>query len=1226
MHSAACANTSLTPWNIVSTFASGGFNFASGVAVDGSGTVYVADSNNNVIKKITPAGTVSVLAGSGVSDYAEGTGTAARFSYPEGVGVDVAGTTVYVADSQNGVIRKIDTSTRVTSLVAGSPGALNAHVDGTYTTARFAYPTSVAVDSSSNLYIGDTLNHCIRKIAPGNVVTTLAGGGGSLPNTTSSNLSADFNGPNGVAVDAGGTTVYVADTSNSMLRKIYGGNTSMLTNKNTTTNYNLYNPYGVAVDSLGVAYIGDTGHNCIHKTYPDGTTVLLASIDVPNSPGFVNGVGAAARFNAPWQIATDPTTGSLYIADRDNGAIRKIDTYQIYINSTAHPTVNSTITLEANTVYTRMDSDAGGQIATAGHTLTFGKNDGTTQDSTFNGIITGTGNLVVNAGVGKSLRLTGANTYSGTTTVSTGTLIGTLPSSTDLSVASGAIYELGSAQTIGTLSGQGNIDTGGGAGYLLTIMQGGTSNFQGVITGNGGVVKNGGGTLEFSGANNYTGLTVVQNGAFIADATTIPGPLQNDATVTFNQTADGSYTHNITGNGNFNKQGNGKLTLTGDNTGFSGTTTVTTGEIIGSANSMPGTIVNNATINFAQTSNGAFTRNISGNISGVTQKTGNAVLTLTGNNTGFLGTTTVSNGTLRGNVSSLLGANIAVSGGANVIIDQPTNTSYTTTFSGAGNITKEGAGTLTLTGNHTHTGDVIVNNGRLNINGTTTATTATVNNGGILGGTGTINGTATVMSGGSVYAGNSIGQLNVATFNLNAGGYINAEFTTHGTLPLDANLINVAGTATIDQGYVRLIPDLLGTYAAGDRYTIVRAANPLVINNGGIVGVIPAAGFRFNVAVQYDLMANEVQLLLLSSVAGYTSLVDPDTNEGRVAYDLEHTQAAPGSDLETIFTNLNPLSNPDLIDALSQMHVFRNHSLAIANHNLYRQAADLISMHSKPLPLCPRQPKFQTVQDLVHVPTSNRKSLLLSSEKRDISTNFINFDSPVLTASGQALPLWVAGFANLQRQRMQKEYLGYNSDAGAVLTGIHLPLQDNWGVGVTIGYGQTALEWAKDQGKVRTDHYIMGLSGYWTKQQYFLEGIVLGGFDRMDSKRYLRFSDIRRKAKGNINGIEGGMQLTAGMDMKVNGLDIQPFMSMSTFKSHYKRYTERGASSMNLTVKGQNSTYVFTRIGTVFSQGRRGHGHLYSKSNMISVPVWGATSNGQSLLILPQLSLPAAIP
>jgi hypothetical protein len=296
------------------------------VAVDGSGNTYVADQVNNRIRKITAAGVVTTLAGSGTAGFADGTGAAAKFNKPFGVAVDGAGT-VYVADQVNHRIRKVTPAGVVTTL-AGS-GAQN-FADGTGTAAQFSNPAGVAVDGAGTVYVADGSNNRIRKITPAGVVTTLAGSG-TAGSANGTGTAAQFNYPAGVALDGSGT-VYVGDYNSHRIRKITpagvvttlagSGTAGFADATGTAAQFN--GPAAVAVDGAGNVYVGDELNHRIRKVTPAGVvTTLAGSGNGVGTGGFADGTGTAAKFSNPAGVAVDGS-GTVYAADARNQRIRKI--------------------------------------------------------------------------------------------------------------------------------------------------------------------------------------------------------------------------------------------------------------------------------------------------------------------------------------------------------------------------------------------------------------------------------------------------------------------------------------------------------------------------------------------------------------------------------------------------------------------------------------------------------------------------------------------------------------------------------------------------------------------------------------------------------------------------------------------------------------------------------------------------------------------------------------
>jgi len=304
------------------------FNNIEGVATDSNGNVYVADLAGNTIRKITPAGVVTTLAGSaGLSGSVDGIGGAARFRVPIGVATDKSGN-VYVADGENGTIRKITPAGAVTTF-AGSAGEAGS-ADGTGSAARFAYPRGVATDSAGNVYVGDTGNNTIRKITPAGVVTTLAGSATTIPGSNDGiGSAARFNVPIGVAADSFGN-VYVGDVGNVTIRKItpagvvttLAGSAGEAGSADGTGNAARFvYPYGVATDNAANVYVADAGNSTIRKITPAGVVATLAG--AARSRGNSDGTGSAARFNGPAAVATDKN-GNVYVAELFNSAVRKV--------------------------------------------------------------------------------------------------------------------------------------------------------------------------------------------------------------------------------------------------------------------------------------------------------------------------------------------------------------------------------------------------------------------------------------------------------------------------------------------------------------------------------------------------------------------------------------------------------------------------------------------------------------------------------------------------------------------------------------------------------------------------------------------------------------------------------------------------------------------------------------------------------------------------------------
>ena len=319
----------LPPGSADGTGSAARFNSPSGVARDNAGNTYVADTVNSTIRKITPAGVVTTFAGlAGSPGSANGTGSTARFKFPVAVAIDSIGN-IFVADTNNSTIRKI-TPARVVSTFAGLAGSTGS-ANGTGSTARFNFPSALAVDSANNIYVADTANSTIRKITPARVVSTFAGLAGSIGTANGIGSAARFDFPAGVAVDRAGTgNIYVGDTSNFTIRQItpagvvttLAGSPGVRGGANGTGSAARFDlPIGMAVDSAGNIYVADTDAGTIRKITPGGVVSTFAGSFARF--GSQNGTGSAARFNLPGDVAVD-SFNNLYVADTNNCTIRKI--------------------------------------------------------------------------------------------------------------------------------------------------------------------------------------------------------------------------------------------------------------------------------------------------------------------------------------------------------------------------------------------------------------------------------------------------------------------------------------------------------------------------------------------------------------------------------------------------------------------------------------------------------------------------------------------------------------------------------------------------------------------------------------------------------------------------------------------------------------------------------------------------------------------------------------
>lgn len=302
---------------------------------DTSGNIYVTDRLNNTIRKITPEGVVSTFAGApgdGAPTFRDGTGTNARFFRPSGIAIDSL-SNLYVADTNNHVIRKITPGGVVTTF-AGMSG-VSGSSNGKGNKASFSFPYGIAASTSNYLYVTDTGNHMIRQVTTGQIVSTIAGLTATPGATDGLRTNARFNSPTSICTGAS-NIFYVTDTDNHTIRKVtasggvstfVGLSTVAGTQNGTARSARFNSPQGITclreTPTIQTFYVADTNNHAIRKITSTGIVTTFAGL--AGNSGSANGLAASSRFNLP-QGTLAAKDGDIYVLDAGNHLIRRIET------------------------------------------------------------------------------------------------------------------------------------------------------------------------------------------------------------------------------------------------------------------------------------------------------------------------------------------------------------------------------------------------------------------------------------------------------------------------------------------------------------------------------------------------------------------------------------------------------------------------------------------------------------------------------------------------------------------------------------------------------------------------------------------------------------------------------------------------------------------------------------------------------------------------------------
>lgn len=305
------------------TGAAARFDTPRGLAVDSNGNLYVADSANHRVRKVTPTGEVTTIAGS-VQGFADDDGTQGLLNAPEGLAISPDGKALWIADTGNHAIRRVDLENAahaVTTFAGGTQG----YMEGTGEDAQFDAPVGLAVDATGQVWVADTGNHALRQITAGGEVSTVAGGTAGYIDTTYPGVR--FQGLTDLALNAAGLP-FVADAGNHVIRRIaltsaavetLAGDGSVGTLDAGGDNARFSNPCGMAFDTNGNLLVADRANHRLRLVTSAGVVTTLAG-DVA---GTIEGSVTSARFNEPSDVAVT-SAGVIYVADTLNHRIRVI--------------------------------------------------------------------------------------------------------------------------------------------------------------------------------------------------------------------------------------------------------------------------------------------------------------------------------------------------------------------------------------------------------------------------------------------------------------------------------------------------------------------------------------------------------------------------------------------------------------------------------------------------------------------------------------------------------------------------------------------------------------------------------------------------------------------------------------------------------------------------------------------------------------------------------------
>jgi len=791
-----------------------------------------------------------------------------------------------------------------------------------------------------------------------------------------------------------------------------------------------------------------------------------------------------------------------------------------------------------------------------------------------------------------------------------------------------------------------DLDLAGGGikiqvGNTFTFTQDRDAEFDQDITDAGGLRKEGNASLRLSGNNSYGGNTVVAAGELIGDTDSLPGDIQNDASLVFDQTTNDTYGAIISGTGNVEKRGAGALTFPFANS-YLGDTTVSEGTLIGDPTTIKGlvTVASGATLDVTTANQGSMTLSGAGNLikrggapllltgndtvasatveegtlsaaadampdnltlnaatiaefdqqtdgtqqgtitgDGGIEKVGGATLTLLGNNS-YTGKTTVTAGTLVGNADSLPSSLNGILNNASLVFDQSTNGSYDGIIIGSGSFEKRGAGTLGISKGQLYTGTTKISAGELSLIGGATlhsAQAVTIETNGTLSGTGTVKGDMTVA--GRVAPGTSFGTLS-ATKNVTfeSGSVYSVEVEA----PSSSDLLAVTGTLDIQPGSGLEITVDPGDFTQGVDVDFQIATTSSRQGNFDILTSLAFLDFLLTKSTATDVM------LTVTRNSNTLATFAQTPNQKAVAAGLlapPMGSAAFNSDFMAVENDLNTLTAaqvPAALDAMSgeQLAPFATQRLAIARrfHRAVDARMETLLWHA--WESFTGEQKASAAEEVRYAVRPAPASAALAVGALAVAqagAPRVSFE-PATRESG--LGGWLDAYGVLGSLDGDSNASTVDYQIGGGTIAMDYRFLDQYLVGIAGGYAHTDTDLKRLPRDGNANTGQVGLYLGQVTPRYYVDVAARFAYSSINTNREISFTQPSRTAKASFDGLSYGAHLAGGLNVAdFAGIVFQPVAGFDYVRLYRESITEKGANSLNLFVPSENLNSIVTKLG-----------------------------------------------